>query len=245
MAYLDVDAVLLDAGGVFLLPDPQVMAPAMRAAGVEPELATLDRAHYLAVAAMDTAGDDHEVMWDCYRRTYAAACGVPAEQVEAVAAALATSFDADSWTRVVPGAVEALRRIAAAGPALAIVSNSAGSIAEMLLAAEVCQVGEGRGVPVAIVVDSHRVGVEKPDPRIFEVALRELGVAPERAVYAGDTIRFDVAGSRAAGIRPLHVDPYGSCPRPLDSHDHLRSLAELPGLLGAAGAGGAPPTPPG
>jgi putative hydrolase of the HAD superfamily len=46
----------------------------------------------------------------------------------------------------------------------------------------------------------------------------------------GDSLRYDVAGALAAGLRPVHMDPYGFCPGP-DGHRHVRSLAELASSL--------------
>jgi putative hydrolase of the HAD superfamily len=228
----DVDAVLLDVGGVFLLPSPEVMLPPLAQVGVHPDVATLDRAHYAAAAALDRVyGPDHAGMWDVYRRTYARRCGVPEDRVPEAANALGRAFSGTSWQRLVPGTVPALRALAATGVALGIVSNASGTIAEMLLAARVCQEGEGAGVPVTVIVDSHRVGVEKPDPRIFRIALDRLGVDPGRAVHVGDTLHADVAGAVAAGVRPVHLDPYGDCPQPDNGHVHVRALGELPALL--------------
>jgi FMN phosphatase YigB (HAD superfamily) len=44
-------------------------------------------------------------------------------------------------------------------------------------------------------------------------------------VYVGDTVFFDVAGARAAGLAPVHVDPYHFCP--LDDHPHIASIGDL------------------
>jgi putative hydrolase of the HAD superfamily len=85
-------------------------------------------------------------------------------------------------------------------------------------------------VAVAVVIDSTVVGIEKPDPRIFTFALDALGVSAEDAagvVHVGDTIFADVRGARAAGLRPLHLDPYGDCPAAPDDHEHVRSLADV------------------
>jgi putative hydrolase of the HAD superfamily len=76
------------------------------------------------------------------------------------------------------------------------------------------------------------VGVEKPDPRIFEIALAELGIGPEQAVYVGDTCFFDVAGARAAGLVPVHVDPAGACGG--DDHAHVTSIVDFVDRLGIA-----------
>ncbi len=55
------------------------------------------------------------------------------------------------------------------------------------------------------VVISGEVGFKKPDPRIFSIALEELGLRPERVVYVGDALE-DVRGATLAGIVPVRLD---------------------------------------
>jgi putative hydrolase of the HAD superfamily len=102
-----------------------------------------------------------------------------------------------------------------------------------LLTHRICGVGsdDGEVAEVAIVVDSHVVGIEKPDPRIFTIALDALGIDATDAVYVGDTVFFDVEGARAAGLLPVHVDPYRFCP--LDDHEHTASLPDFGARLRA------------
>lgn len=231
-----VEAVLLDVGGVFLLPDAATLLPVLRAAGADPDEETLTRAHYAGTAAMDGGGGPD---WDLYRNTLAARCGVPEEGLADAVVALevmSTRLGAGLWTRVVPGSIDALRRLADTRVALGVVSNADGTIAELLVAGKVCQVGAGEGVPVTIVVDSHVVGIAKPDPRIFAIALADLGVVPERAVHVGDTAHADVEGALAAGVRPLHLDPYGDCPYTDGHHEHVRCLDDVVELVAASGA---------
>ena len=86
---------------------------------------------------------------------------------------------------------------------------------------------------MGVIVDSAVVGVAKPDPRIFGFALDALGVpAGHTVLHVGDSLRYDVAGALAAGLRPVHMDPYQLCPRP-DGHLHVSSLAALAELVGA------------
>lgn len=49
------------------------------------------------------------------------------------------------------------------------------------------------------VITSAETGIRKPDPEIFRVAERQLGLAPEELAYVGDTISRDVRGTRNAG----------------------------------------------
>lgn len=231
-----VEAVLLDVGGVFLLPDPDELIPVLVASGAKVDAQAVVRGHYAAIAAMDRDGPD----WDRYRATLARCCGVPEANVPAAGAALRRLFDlngASLWRRVVPGSIAALRRLADTGVSLGVVSNADGTIAELLMAGKICQIGAGEGVPVTVVVDSHVVGVAKPDPAIFVIALERLGVQPAGAVHVGDTAHADVEGARAAGVRPLHLDPYGDCPYPDGHHEHVRSLDDVVEIVTAAAAG--------
>ena len=60
------------------------------------------------------------------------------------------------------------------------------------------------------VVTSAEAGARKPDPAIFTVALELAGCEAGEALHVGDTAEEDVAGARAAGIRPLLIDRDGS-----------------------------------
>jgi len=59
-------------------------------------------------------------------------------------------------------------------------------------------------------VAAHELGVAKPDAAIFLAACRELGVAPEDAVYVGDDVLLDVQGAQRAGLRAVWMNRTGS-----------------------------------
>ena len=63
----------------------------------------------------------------------------------------------------------------------------------------------------ALVV-SEEAGVSKPDPAIFEIALRRLGATPGDAVMIGDSWAADVEGARAAGIRAIWFNRFRRAP---------------------------------
>ena len=87
----------------------------------------------------------------------------------------------------------------------------------------------GAGVEVECIIDSGVVGVAKPDPRIFHIALDAMGVAATDAWYVGDMPAFDVTGARNAGLRPFLMDPDQLH---LDAdYDRVGSLAELASLV--------------
>lgn len=87
------------------------------------------------------------------------------------------------------------------------------------------------------VVISGEVGIAKPDPAIFAIAIDRLGVAPESVWHVGDSLAADVVGAKAAGLTAIWLNREGLSwkdgdPRP----DHeLRTLAELAGLLSLRG----------
>ena len=53
---------------------------------------------------------------------------------------------------------------------------------------------------------SEEMGVEKPDPRIFALALERIGASADEVVYVGDSVAADVEGAAGAGITPIHAD---------------------------------------
>jgi putative hydrolase of the HAD superfamily len=102
----------------------------------------------------------------------------------------------------VPGAPEAVRRLHERGLRLGIVSDTGfrpGRVLRRQLAATgILECFEPAGLAF-----SDEVGVPKPHPRIFEAALRGLGVQPAEAVHVGDLKFTDVAGARGVGMRVL------------------------------------------
>jgi putative hydrolase of the HAD superfamily len=221
-----VDAVFLDVGGVFHVPDHARIGAALARAGVHVDPGRLDRAHFAGAAALAVWPDGVEGMWRAYEEAYAREAGVPDGRLEAAIAELDEAFaEPGMWSRHVPGSVDALRALAATGVCLVIVSNSDGTLEERLRAEGVCQVGPGPGVDVTAILDSAVVGVAKPDPGIFQLALQAAGADPAAVLHVGDTVGSDVVGARASGVRPVHLDPYGFCAD--NDHFHLRDLAEL------------------
>jgi putative hydrolase of the HAD superfamily len=228
-----IDAVLVDLGGVVYLPDHDRMRAALARLGVTPTHDDLDRAHFAGVAATDDFTSDHSV-WHAYNLAYARVHGIPDEHLDHARAVLLEEFaGGDVWVREIPGAREALAEIAATGVRIAVVSNADGTVEAQLRRDGICQVGPGTGIEVGAVLDSGVVGVGKPDPAIFRLALDALGVAPEHALHVGDTPAADVVGARAAGVHPVLVDPYDD--HPDADVVRIRHLRDLVGLLTGAG----------
>ncbi|OYN77707.1 HAD family hydrolase [Mycolicibacterium sphagni] len=121
------------------------------------------------------------------------------------------AIDPASWVPY-PDTVEVLRSLAANGLKTAIVSNIAFDIRPAFSTA---------GAEADEFVLSFEVGVVKPDPRIFQMALQRLGVAAGDAVMVGDSEENDGA-ARAVGCDFILVDPLPVAERPTGLIDALR-----------------------
>jgi putative hydrolase of the HAD superfamily len=227
-----IEAIVLDVGGVFLIPHGDPIVAALAPHGIQLDPASIERAHYLGVGAVDACAETGQSHTVCYLTAYVRALGIGPDRVEhahQLLAALWTQPSLGRWSRPIEGSSEALRQLVERGHTVAILRNSDGTVEAQLLELGICQVGEGAGTPVPVIADSAVVGISKPDPGIFHHVAELLGVSPERCVYVGDTVRYDVIGARAAGFRPFHFDPHGLCRSP-DVHPHIRALADLAAL---------------
>ena len=75
-------------------------------------------------------------------------------------------------------------------------------------------------------------GIEKPDPRIFEIALESAGCSAGELVHVGDSLENDVAGARSAGIRSVWLNRNGdSVTSDVEPDAEIKSLGELPEIL--------------
>jgi putative hydrolase of the HAD superfamily len=196
-----------------------------------------DLAHHLATRALDAAGGG-PTGWQAYVAAWCLAMEVPppalARSMRTLRELIAGRSD-ELWVQPRPGAHAGLQALADTGVPIVIVSNSDGLVADILVAAELCQAGAGPATEVLAVLDSHLVGSTKPDAGIFLEACRVAGVDPHEAVHVGDTVTADVVGALGAGVRAIHLDPHGLCD---EDHDHAADLLEV-----AARVAGSMPRP--
>lgn len=206
-------AVLLDVGGVFLLPSHAHIRSALsRIDHPVVDGDAIDRAHYVSVRVFPMDLDSGEYMgpyWTEYLDTYARSLDVEEALVEDAISHLRNEYVTGGlWSHVVAGSPEGLRELVDTGVTVGIVSNSDGTVEARLAEMGVLQVGPGPGVEVRCLVDSGNVGVEKPDPKIFDYAFEMLDVPREEVWYVGDTPAFDIVGAQRAGLRPILMDPF-------------------------------------
>lgn len=231
---MPVRAAFFDAGNTLLALDYDVIGEAIREAGHPVSAAQVRRAEYHARVRLDphlAAGRSTEAtdVFALYLRYLLAHLGIPWEgavtRLPAVLRAAKRPWGV--WSVPVPGAPAVLGRLRARGLRLAVVSNSDGTVANLLRAV-------GFADHLDAIVDSAVVGVEKPDPRIFLHAAGALGVRPEEAVHVGDLYSVDVQGARAAGCQAVLLDPGGTwpaldCPKVPDLDAAARLIETLAG----------------
>lgn len=213
----EAQGLLLDSGCVLVLPDPRMVWTDVRAGEDWDVVPYLFRVRGRSSALLTSVSD------------MARRVNTSKPRVRTYCSLLQTAYtDPSVWSRAVPGATELVSTAHEAGHRIAVVSNSTRPMVRALLEA----VGRldasfARALgQVDAIIDSAEVGLVKPDPRVFEHALREIGCSAGASVMIGDSVVEDVDGARGAGVLGYHYDPVGWCDDP--SHDHLRSLAGVP-----------------
>jgi len=229
-----LEAVVFDAGGTLVRLDFEWMAEKLGGVGVRTDAATLRHAEVEGRRRYDASrrarhGDDSPLGGPGDVRAYIggtlAAAHVPEGSIDAmVDAFLAHEKAYGLWARPMEGARAAIDGIGELGLRRAVVSNSDGRAEWHLRNAGVL---EG----IEFVVDSHVVGVEKPDPAIFRIALDRLRLPADRALYVGDIRSVDERGARAAGMHFVLIDPWGDYAAP--DAPGIRSIADLPEWVAA------------
>lgn len=82
------------------------------------------------------------------------------------------------------------------------------------------------------VIISGEVGIGKPEPHIFEIALDKLAVYPEMAVMVGDSLNRDIIGAQQAGLRGIWINRSGvDCDEDVTPDAQISSLSELGDVL--------------
>jgi putative hydrolase of the HAD superfamily len=219
-----LSTVFLDAGGVLVFPNWTRISAALAKRGVVVSPEALARAEPAAKKQIDerttvATTDDASRGWQYFNLLLTAA-GVPlSDETEGALAELRTYHrERNLWEHVPEGVQRALQALVDLGLRLAIVSNANGT-----LCAHLERLGLSRYAHC--VLDSFEHGVEKPDPRLFRIALARTAAKPETTIHVGDLYHIDVVGARAASIRGVLLDEAGlyegvDCPR-------VRSLDEL------------------
>jgi putative hydrolase of the HAD superfamily len=214
---MSVETLFLDAGGVLVFPNWSRISSVLAAHGVLVGAGALAAAEprakwTLDVGATSGALTDHQRGWRYFNLVLEGA-GVPLTEHTDAALAELHAYHAvhNLWEDVPDDVVPALERLRGLGLKLVVISNANGT-----LHAVFGRLGLARHVDVLF--DSFLEGVEKPDPRLFQIALARVGARAETTVHVGDIYHVDVVGARNASLRPVLLDPAGlyegfDCPR--------------------------------
>ena len=235
-----IRGVSFDLGGTLIAPTPSVggiYAMVCAAHGVDVDPGRCDRAFEVAwsrrsAAAQPGTGrfsatEDGEDGW--WRRVILEVlqeCGIPASMSPPLEAFRDAFASPRAW-RVFEDVEETLAALKSAGYGLAIVSNWDSRMPRLLGTL-------GLAGYFDAVLCSAEAGVEKPDPRIFEMAAEALGLPAEQILHVGDLAREDYHGARGAGMKALIVNRDGNGargPEDVDSAHVVRSIGEVRGRL--------------
>jgi len=231
-----VRAIFFDAGNTLLFPQLEDRARDLTAAGFQARVEDFHAAERAAKQKLDEwlwpqirKGEvprtiDH-YYWFEYLTSLMGLIGAPEAERPRLIRVMADGFsNIRTWSVVMLETPAYLASLKAQGYFLGVISNSIGTIEDQLQ-----HVGL-RGYFQAV-FDSAIVGVEKPHPEIFQMALARAQAAPGEAVFVGDTNATDMGGAQLAGIRGVLLDrvgayPHADCPR-------ITSLPELESILAA------------
>lgn len=227
------DVILFDAGETLVHPHPsfgRLLASLLAERGhhldeAELEVVALEaaleaggRAHELGLA-WTTSPEASRLHWTGIYRALLARYAI---DDDAAPDALYDQFTQPVHYRLFPDALPALRELSAMGYVLGLISNWEAWLPELLDLLDVTKL-------FGAIVVSGAEGIEKPDPRIFTLALERLGVEPARAVYVGDSLAHDVEPAVAVGMTGVLLDRRGR--HDSSPHPTVRSLEQLGALL--------------
>ena len=128
-------------------------------------------------------------------------------------------FRGCEFWRVYDDVEPALTALKQRGIPLGVISNFDSRLYDVLRACKLSRFFDSIRV-------STRVGAAKPDPAIFQAALSYHGVEPRQAWHVGDSLREDVEGALAAGLRAFLIDRRGE-QHSAASYVSLSSLRQL------------------
>jgi putative hydrolase of the HAD superfamily len=225
-----IQTVFLDAGGILVNPNWSRVSETLARHGVDATAAALAAAEPQAKQRLDRGAtiqrtNDEQRGWTYFDLVLSEA-GVPLTAGTAAALLELNAYHRqfNLWETVPDEVGPALAALRARGLKLVVVSNANGTLLSAFTRL-------GLVPALDVIFDSHVVGIEKPDPRFFQLALDESGARAETTVHVGDLYHVDVVGARSAGIAAILLDVANlyaeyDCRR-------VRSLTELVELLGS------------
>lgn len=204
--------LFFDMGGTLVFPDPERISAAFSKHLQRdlPPARCLEAVHAATVELdrrLTTPSEKPQDWWIDYFEAIACHCdperlSTCAERHRAFEELRADHLKRNLWSYFVPGIRELLDWLESQGVITGIISNSDGRVKAQLRA-------EGLLDRFRVVLDSHEVGIEKPDTRIFRMALDAVRLEAHDTLYIGDFTNIDGRGASRAGLAVLIIDPLG------------------------------------
>jgi len=221
---MPIQTVFLDAGGVLVNPNWHRVSDALALHGVSVTAERMAEAEPRAKKRLDTgdtirATNDQQRGWTYFNLVLGEAGVALSDATAAALAELHTYHQTyNLWETVPDEVLPSLAALRASGRRLVVLSNANGTLHKAF---------DRLGLTTSfdVIFDSHQEGVEKPDPRFFQIALERSGADAATTMHVGDLYHVDVAGARAAGLTPALLDVAGLYPD-CDCL-RIRSLTEL------------------
>lgn len=206
------DAVFFDLGHTLVCPHPSFPALFAGVCAEHGVALTLEQVGSLIfeadreIAALQASGggfslstEDSRRFWlSLYRRSLE---GLGRPYPEHLPEALYQRFTDRSIYHVYPDVMPALTALRAAGVRMGAISNWEAWCEELIIDLELAPLFD-------FALISGVLGIEKPDPRLFRMALERAGVTAARAAHVGDNPDHDCEAARAVGITPILIDRY-------------------------------------
>lgn len=220
-------AVIFDVGGTLMHPDWKRLA----------QLVSAETEHKITVEELkqtfsnvlrdynlklkhgsEPAPDERQPGW-LFRRTFQS-CGIDEQTCFRLHDAMQMlHFERHLWCELDEDATFVLDSLKQAGFGVAAISNTEdGRVEELLQLGKIADRFD-------FILDSYLVGCRKPDKLIFQMALERYGIAPQEAVYVGDSYAHDALAASDAGLRPILLDPLNVYPESV--FPRIRKLMEL------------------
>lgn len=215
--------LLLDIGGVVILPNAAVLAKRLRDRGMDVDSEGIHRAFWEANAAA-LQSDDPVRFWHERRPWGMAWChsmGIDISHADEVMSAIVDDNTEELWTQLEHSAATTLAELANSGVRIVAVSNATGKTAKSLADAGILD-------HFVAVLDSAVEGIEKPDRRMYLRALERADVDAAHATFVTDH-PSEILGAQNAGIDSVYLyDPFDAMPS-MDGCTTIHALSELVG----------------
>lgn len=208
-------AIFFDVGNTLLLPFPSVVdvcAEVLALHGYSIDPARLTRALMLADRTYEEEYLRDDTFWmkesdtaDLWTKLYESMLSEAGlkEKTAELASDIYTEFGQANRWQPYPDVMPTLARLSEAGFKIGLVSNWGTQLTSL-------SIDTGLSKYLDFVVSSANVGLIKPQPQIFELALERAGVEAAETMHVGDHYYADIMGARSVGITPVLLDRKGA-----------------------------------